>query len=141
MPHRIPTLDQKVLIIDGHPVYIHKTEGFLKGLTYKNIILTQTAKDGLEKLDSEKPDVVILSGMLPDADAHDVCRAIREKSSAKIIVQTGLFTSPEDIRKFQQCGADRVIDRKEKDMYPLQEAVEYSSGVSGDNDADIFQSK
>ncbi len=61
----------------------------------------------------------------------EVCRIIREKSrQALIIVQVGLFTEPEHIQLFHQCGADIVIDRKEKDLQPLQAAIENLQDLS-----------
>ena len=117
-------VDQKILIVDGHPVYINKTQGFLEGLTFRNITLAKTGQEGIEKSESEKPGLVIMSGILPDMDAHEVCRMIKEKhSSSRIIVQIGLFTEEYDIEKFKEFGADVVLDRKEKDLAPLQEAV------------------
>ena len=118
-------MDHKILIIDGHPVYIHKLAGFLEGLTFKNVALADSGKEGIKKTELIKPDVVILSGMLPDMDSNEVCRKIKEISrNTRIIVQTGLFTEQESLRKFKEDGADAVLDRKEKDLMPLQELIE-----------------
>lgn len=43
---------------------------------------------GLEKLEREKPDLVILDVMLPDQDGFAVCRDIRRKSAVPIIMLT-----------------------------------------------------
>ena len=118
------TMSPKILIIDSHPVYILKMEGFLRGLTLNNIILTKTGKEGIEKAKSESPDLIILSGMLPDMNSQEVCGTVKAASpSAGIIVQVGLFTEDKAIEEFKECGADFVLDRKEKDLSPLQEAI------------------
>lgn len=118
-------MNKKILIIDAHPVYIHKTEGFLAGLTFKNIILAASGKEGLKKAALENPDLVILSGMLPDAESHDVCKTIKAANRlTKIIVQTGLLIDESSIARFKESGADQVLPRKEKDLAPLQKAVE-----------------
>ena len=44
-------MSEKILIIDGHPVYIYKLEGFLRGLTYNNVLLARSGKEGIEKLE------------------------------------------------------------------------------------------
>ncbi len=117
-------MDQKILIIDAHPVYIHKTESFLAGLTFKNIVLATSGKKGIERIKSENPDLVILSGMLPDTESHDVCKMIKATNRlTKIIVQTGLLTDELSITRFRECGADLVLPRKEKDLAPLQKAI------------------
>lgn len=118
-------MQQKILIIDAHPVYIYKTEGFLRGLTYQNIIFAKSGKEGIQAVVTEKPDLVILSSRLPDMEAHDVCKTIREKDDVvKMIIQVGLFAEPEDILRFQEYGANRVIDRLEKNLLPLQSAID-----------------
>jgi DNA-binding response OmpR family regulator len=43
---------------------------------------------GLEKLEQEHPDLVILDVMLPEQDGFSVCREIRRKSSVPIIMLT-----------------------------------------------------
>ena len=121
------SLTQKILIIDGHPVYINKLDGFLKGLTFSNIVLAKTGQEGIFLIENEKPALVILSGKLPDMDALEVCKTIRRSASPaiKIIVQIGLFADEGTSLSFKKSGADIVIDRREKDMQPLQEAIEY----------------
>ena len=117
-------VDQKILIVAGHPVYINKMQGFLEGLTFRNIVLAKTGQEGIQKSEAEKPRLVIMSGILPDMDAFEVCKMIKEKHAlSRIIVQVGLFTEKEDIEKFKDLGADIILDRKEKDLSPLQEAV------------------
>lgn len=115
---------RKILVIDAHPVYIFKLEGFLKGLAFRNIILAKNADEGLEQLSAEKPDLVIMSGTFPQADAQELCRQIRRRAPAntKIIVQVGLCME-DDRALFRQNGADIVLDRKEKDLAPLEAAV------------------
>ena len=119
-------MDHRILIADGHPVYVNKTIGFLRGLTFKDIQLVQTGAQAIDKVRSKKPDLVILSSMLEDMDSLDVCRtsARLAHGTTKIIVQIGLFTENEMIEEFKACGADIVLPRKEKDWQPLQKAIE-----------------
>ena len=118
-------MDQRILIIDGHPVYVNKTIGFLQGLTFKDIRLAKTGKQGIDEVQLKKPDLVILSSMLPDMDSFEVCKSINEltNGSSKIIVQIGLFTEVDMISKFKDYGADAVLMRKEKNLRPLQNAI------------------
>lgn len=117
-------MNEKILIIDGHPVYIFKLEGFLRGLTYQNIVLAHSGEEGIQKAESEEPDLVILSGMLPEIDSYEVCKNLKEKiPSTKIIILIGLFTEKDVVAKFHEMGADAILARKEKDLLPLQEAI------------------
>ena len=117
-------MNRKILIIDGHPVYIHKLESFFEGLAYKNIQLAKSGKEGLAKAESFRPDLILLSGMLADMESHEVCRRVKEiLNSVRVIVQTGFLTEEAGIAKFKELGADAVLPRKEKDWAPLQEAA------------------
>ena len=123
---RTDNMDQSILIIDGHPVYAQKTEGFLRGLTFQNIQIAATGKEALESVRRRKPGLVILSSMLQDMESLEVCRAVHELmgASSRIIVQVGLFTTADMVSQFNDRGADVVLMRKEKDLAPLQSAIE-----------------
>ena len=43
---------------------------------------------GLEKLEREAPDLVILDVMLPEMDGFEVCRTIRQSSTIPVIMLT-----------------------------------------------------
>lgn len=119
-------MDQKILVIDCHPVYAQKTLAFLQGLTLKNITLAKNGEEGLSSLKNNLFDLVILSGMLPDMQSIDVCKQVHILSGegTKIIVQIGLFMEDKDIEQFLENGANKVLLRKEKDLNPLQDAIE-----------------
>jgi DNA-binding NarL/FixJ family response regulator len=55
-------MNQQVLIIDAHPVFIHKTAGFLKGLTINQIQLAVSGHEGIALAEALAPELVILSG-------------------------------------------------------------------------------
>jgi DNA-binding response OmpR family regulator len=44
--------------------------------------------EGLLKIQRDKPDLVILDGMLPEQDGFDVCRTIRKTSSIPVVMLT-----------------------------------------------------
>ena len=116
--------DPAILVVDGHPVYSHKLRNFLEGLSFHNITVASSGKEGEAQCGTVSPALIILSGTLPDSDAAAICRALKQQQpSAKIIIQIGLFTEPEAVAQFKESGADVVLDRKEKDLMPLQQAI------------------
>lgn len=124
MYRSVKSMEQKVLIIDAHPVFVQKTQGFIKGLTFKDIAVTASGAEGLFLAVEWRPELVILSGQLPDIDTVEICRKLKVLDpSPKLIVQIGLFTSEDAIESFIQAGADVVLDRKEKDWLPLENAI------------------
>jgi len=119
-------MEEKVLVVDGHSVYIKKMEGFLKGLTFKNIILAESGEKGLVSAQKENPELIILSSILPDMDGLEFCQKIREEQKLKshIIVLTGLFEDENRVREFYKFFVDDVLPKKEKDLKNLQKAIE-----------------
>ena len=124
-------MNYRVLIIDTHPVYTKKTILFLQKLNFQDIHLAETGEKGIAEVKVKTPDLVILSGMLPDQASWTVCREIHQLTYGftKIIVQIGLFTEQTDIEGFKLHGANAVLERKEKDLMPLQKAIEEALSI------------
>ena len=118
-------MDKRVMIIDAHPVYAPKINAFLEGLTFKNIEIVDKSKDVFDRVRIFKPDVIILSAMLPDIDSVDILKLIRTQLPfVSVIVQTGLLTDAGRCLALKEAGASSVIPRLEKDLIPLQKAIE-----------------
>ena len=72
-----------------------------------------TAEDGLtglNLLESEAPDLVILDLMLPDLDGYDVCRRIRRYSTVPIVVLTAKSDESHKVRGLRM-GADDYVTK------------------------------
>lgn len=82
-------MEQKttILLIEDEPgiadtvVYALQTEGY-------DVLWSDTAKKGLNRLSTESPQLVILDVGLPDRDGFEVCREIRNQSTIPIIILT-----------------------------------------------------
>jgi DNA-binding response OmpR family regulator len=77
----------RILLIDDD-----EKLGELLGAYFKRfdmeLIAANEPSVGIEKLQKEKPDLVILDVMLPEQDGFQVCRTIRKSSSVPIIMLT-----------------------------------------------------
>ena len=77
----------KILIIDDDEKLNHLLADYLGKMGFT--VLTATLPTtGLEKLEVENPDLVILDVMLPEMDGFEVCRSIRQSSSVPVIMLT-----------------------------------------------------
>lgn len=124
-------MEHKILIVDAHPVYAPRLEGFLRGLTFQHIFRAATGGEGVAAARRLRPDLAIVSGMLPDTDAADCCARIRATSPVtRIIVLVGLFTDEEQAARLRLSGAGHVLPRREKDWQPLQDAVQDCLGLN-----------
>ena len=77
----------KILIIDDDEKLNRLLTDYLTRMGFT--VLTSTLPSaGLEKLEEETPDLVILDVMLPEMDGFEVCRTIRQSSSVPVVMLT-----------------------------------------------------
>jgi len=102
-------IDQKVLLIDDDADLLH-----LAGLLFKKAgAHIFTARDGLEgisKLFTCNPNLIILDVMMPGTNGFEVCQRIRQVSNAPIIMLTALNHEQEMLRGLES-GADDFLTK------------------------------
>ena len=77
----------KILIIDDDEKLNRLLTDYLSKMGFT--VLTSTLPSaGLEKMEEESPDLVILDVMLPEMDGFEVCRTIRQSSSVPVVMLT-----------------------------------------------------
>jgi len=74
------------------------------------VILAPDGRTGIEKEQSEKPDIVLLDLGLPDLDGIEVCKTIRAASKVPIVILTAR-DSDEDVVTGLNSGADDYITK------------------------------
>ena len=118
-------MNARIMVIDAHPVYALKMAGFLESLTLKNITVVPRGLEAMAAVAEHKPDVIVLSATMPDTDSVALVRQIKSFCGpyTRIIVQTGLLTTPETVQAFKSSGAEYVLPRREKDWSAFQEAL------------------
>ncbi|MBC8259038.1 MAG: response regulator transcription factor [SAR324 cluster bacterium] len=80
-------ISDKILIIDDDEKLNQLLTDYLGKMGFE--VLTATLpSEGLEKLERENPDLVILDVMLPEMNGFEVCRMIRQKSSVPVLMLT-----------------------------------------------------
>lgn len=76
---------RKILIIEDE----HDISRILKDYMKMNgfdVLLAEDGQAGLDWLETDKPDFIILDLTLPDVDGIELCRRIREKNNAPILI-------------------------------------------------------
>ena len=77
----------KILIIDDDEKLNRLLTDYLSKMGF-TVLTTTLPSAGLEKLEEETPDLVILDVMLPEMDGFEVCRTIRQSSSVPVVMLT-----------------------------------------------------
>ncbi len=77
-----------------------------------DVISAQRGKECLEKVSTEKPDMVVLDIMMPDMDGWDVCRRIKAVNPNMAVSICSVLRDPEHIEKsIRFAGADEHITK------------------------------
>ena len=74
------------------------------------VLIANTAQEGMRKILASHPDVVILDLMLPEINGFDLCRQIREVSSVPLLVLSAL-DSPAVVAQALDSGADEFLTK------------------------------
>jgi two-component system KDP operon response regulator KdpE len=96
----------KILIIEDDQQIVEAiTLAFQIRWPEAKLVSTQQGEKGIELVESEKPDIVILDLGLPDINGYDVLKQIRMFSDLPILILTAR-TEESDIVKGLEWGAD-----------------------------------
>lgn len=99
----------KILIIDDDIKLVKNIETYLKEFGYK----TEAALDGIEglkKVKSFQPDLVILDLMMPEMDGLEVCKEIKKDNPVPILILTARGKES-DIVVGLEVGADDYLTK------------------------------
>jgi len=102
----------KLLIIDDEKDFVETLAERLTAKGYE-IIKAFDGKEGLDKIHTEKPDLVLLDIMMPEMDGFDVCRKLKIDEAFKnipVIILTAKF-QPCDLKFGMEMGAEEYITK------------------------------
>ncbi|MGC4378361.1 response regulator YycF [Fictibacillus sp. Mic-4] len=102
-------MEKKILVVDDEkPIadiiqFNLEKEGF-------NVICAHDGVDALEKVENEKPDMILLDIMLPLKDGMEVCREVRKKYDMPIIMLTAKDSEIDKVLGLE-LGADDYVTK------------------------------
>ncbi|MEA2638488.1 MAG: adenylate cyclase, partial [Chloroflexota bacterium] len=101
----------KLLVVDDTPQNARLLEAMLAPRGY-SVVLAHSGLDGLEKVRTEHPDLVLLDIVMPDISGYEVCRRLREDPLTRLLPIV-MMTSSGDQDKVEtiEAGADDFIAR------------------------------
>ncbi len=98
-----------VLVIEDEPQIRRAVRhAFDKDAT--RVVEAATGREGIDVAAAERPSLIVLDLGLPDVDGVDVCREIRQWSSAPIIVLSARHSDVEKVRLLD-AGADDYMTK------------------------------
>ncbi len=101
----------KVIIIEDEVTLVRNLAEKLRGDGF-NVITAADGEDGLDKIRSERPDLIILDIMLPRLDGLSICRIVRHDASTAhipIIMLTARGTEVDKIVGLESGADDYIV--------------------------------
>src|SRR3990172_8108011 len=102
-------LGKKVLIIDDD-ADLRQVASLIFKKAGAQVITPNDGLDGLSKLFTHHPDLLILDVMMPGNNGFDVCQRIRQVSDAPLIMLTALNREQEMLQGLE-AGADDFLSK------------------------------
>jgi len=103
---------KRILVIDDLPENVFMLKDRLEQEGYE-VLTAYNGKSGIEKAQSELPDLILLDVMMPDINGFEVCKILVDDSRTSdipIILVTAK-TDPEDIKEGLDAGAYDYIKK------------------------------
>jgi DNA-binding response OmpR family regulator len=118
-------------VVDDDPLLLSMLTDFLTAEGRYSIEVAQDGYDGLIKVGSFRPDVLILDIRMPGIDGVEVCRRVKAdpgSRATKILILTG-YTQGDTRARVMEAGADMLLE-KPIPLTRLQADVDGLLGIS-----------
>jgi DNA-binding response OmpR family regulator len=128
----------RVLVVDDDPAIRKFIRANLEARGYQ-VFLAADGEDGINIIEAELPDLVLLDIMMPKVDGLEVCRRVRTWSDIPIIVLSAREGEMDKV-KCLDCGADDYLTKP----FSLRELLARVKAVlrrTHENADNIIQSK
>jgi two-component system KDP operon response regulator KdpE len=102
-------MPERILIVDDEPNIVATVSPLLRARGY-DVLSAVSGRSGLDAVDREKPDLVVLDLGLPDMDGIDVCRHVREVSNVPIVVLSARGGEGDKVAALD-AGADDYVTK------------------------------
>jgi class 3 adenylate cyclase/CheY-like chemotaxis protein len=101
----------RILVVDDTMQNARLLDAMLAPRGYA-VVIASSGLEGLEKVRTAKPDLILLDIVMPDLSGYDVCRRLRDDPATRLLPVI-MLTSSGDQEKVQsiEAGADDFIAR------------------------------
>jgi len=113
----------KILVVDDEPDFVSTIQCRLEWCHYE-VITATNGKEGLEKAEKEKPNLIILDTSMPVMNGHEMLERLRRHANLKdipVIMVTALC-EVQDITKASSYGIEDYV-AKPFDFAELMEKI------------------
>ena len=102
-------MSTRILIVDDEPNILGTVTPLLRARGYE-VFSAMSGRAGLESVDRDKPDLIVLDLGLPDMDGVDVCRGIRDTTNVPVLVLSARGAEGDKVGALD-AGADDYVTK------------------------------
>ena len=102
-------MPSRILIVDDEPNILGTVAPLLRSRGYE-VFSAMSGRAGLDAVDRDKPDLIVLDLGLPDMDGVDVCRQMREATGVPILVLSARGAEGDKVAALD-AGADDYVTK------------------------------
>lgn len=95
-----------ILVVEDNGMFLSIAKEMLSEY---DVIPATTAKEGLEKFKSEKPNIIFLDIALPDGNGHDLLKEMRVINPSAYVIMMTASRLREDVLTSMEAGAQGYI--------------------------------
>ena len=99
----------RILVVEDAPEFLEMVSAALQKEGY-DVLEAETGRAALDAVEQDAPDLVILDLTLPDLDGMEVCRQIRERSNAFVVMLTARTDELDRVMGLK-IGADDYVTK------------------------------
>ena len=113
----------KILVVDDEPDLISTIQCRLEFCNYE-VLTASNGKEGVDKAESEKPDLILLDTNMPVMNGHEMLQGLRRNPDLKdtpVIMVTAICEA-QDIAAASACGISDYVT-KPFDFAELMEKI------------------
>src|SRR4026209_2958694 len=102
-------MPSRILIVDDEPNILGTVTPLLRSRGYE-VSSAMTGRAGLDAVERDKPDLIVLDLGLPDMDGVDVCRQMRQATGVPILVLSARGAEGDKVAALD-AGADDYVTK------------------------------
>ena len=127
-------MKEKILVVEDDPEFLNLTQTWLQNAGYE-VITAEDGAEGMRRVYSGRPNLVLLDANMPKMDGWEVCRRIRDMSDIPVMMVTVNDQKDYRLRGFSN-GADDYVTKPVDfpELIARIQAVLRRSGASAQED-------
>jgi CheY-like chemotaxis protein len=102
----------RILVVDDDSRLRHVVAMYL-GIEGYDVATASNGEEGLEEIEKQAPDLVIMDIMMPGMDGIEACRRIRANADTTHIpvLMFSALSGDEDVERARLAGANRLVQK------------------------------